>query len=112
MGLRARQSMVANRRRTGPLVLGRAWPRRIHGAAVLGTVKARPGSNAVGLRSGATADLDCRCARRPRHFAVGTEESLRRGRTKERDKRQDEAKQDACSPSATAILPVPVPNTL
>lgn len=79
----------------GELVAGvrPSLARRMNGAAVLGTVKARPGSNAVGLMSGATADLDSPCARRPRHFAVGTGESLRRGRTKERD----EAKQDACS---------------
>ena len=36
-----------------------------------------------GLLSGAAADLDSPCARRRRRSTVGTEESLRRGRTKE-----------------------------
>ena len=56
----------------------------IQSAAVLEAVKARPGNGGVRCYGGATADLDSFCARRHRKSAVGAEESLRRGRTKER----------------------------
>jgi hypothetical protein len=53
-------------------------------AAVLEAVKARPGDVGVCCYGGATAGRDSFCARRRRKSAVGAEESLRRGRTKER----------------------------
>src|SRR5215472_10354961 len=56
----------------------------IQSAAVLEAVKARPGNVGVRLYDGATADLDSSCARRRPKSTVGAEESLRRGRTKER----------------------------
>ena len=56
----------------------------IQSAAVLEAVKARPGKVEVCLYAGATADLDSFCARRRPKSTVGAEESLRRGRTKER----------------------------
>jgi hypothetical protein len=56
----------------------------IQPAAVLEAVKARPGNVGACLYGGATADLDSFCARRRPKSAVGAEESLRRGRTKER----------------------------
>src|SRR5262249_39334488 len=56
----------------------------IQPAAVLEAVKARPGNDGVRRHGGATAGLDSFCARRRRKSAVGAEESLRRGRTKER----------------------------
>jgi hypothetical protein len=59
-------------------------PDPIKHAAVLEAVKARPRNVGVCLPGGATADLDSFCARRRRKSAVGAEESLRRGRTKER----------------------------
>jgi hypothetical protein len=57
-------------------------PAIIQSAAVLEAVKARPGDVEVCLYR-ATADLDSFCARRRPKSAVGAEESLRRGRTKE-----------------------------
>src|SRR5262252_3069377 len=59
-------------------------PETIQPAAVLEAVKARPGNDGVRRHGGATAGLDSFCARRRRKSAVGAEESLRRGRTKER----------------------------
>jgi hypothetical protein len=56
----------------------------IQSAAVLEAVKARPGNGGVRRYGGATAGRDSFCARRRRKSAVGAEESLRRGRTKER----------------------------
>ena len=58
-------------------------PAIIQSAAVLEAVKARPGDVEVCLYGRATADLDSFCARRRPKSAVGAEESLRRGRTKE-----------------------------
>jgi hypothetical protein len=55
----------------------------IQSAAVLEAVKARPGNGGVRRYDGATAGRDSFCARRRRKSAVGAEESLRRGRTKE-----------------------------
>src|SRR6266853_4150660 len=60
------------------------WPVIIQSAAVLEAVKARPGNGGVRRHGGATAGLDSFCARRRRKSAVGAEENLRRGRTKER----------------------------
>ena len=59
-------------------------PVTIQSAAVLEAVKARPGNVEMCLDGGATADLDSFCARRRPKSTVGAEESLRRGRTKER----------------------------
>jgi hypothetical protein len=59
-------------------------PDPIKHAAVLEAVKARPRNVGVCLPGGATADLDSFCARRRTKSTVGAEESLRRGRTKER----------------------------
>ena len=56
----------------------------IQSAAVLEAVKARPGNVGVRFYAGATAGLDSLCARRRRTSTVGAEESLRRGRTKEK----------------------------
>src|SRR5262245_16558309 len=56
----------------------------IQSAAVLEAVKARPGNVGVRLYDGATADLDSSCARRRPKSTGRAEESLRRGRTKER----------------------------
>jgi hypothetical protein len=56
----------------------------IQSAAVLEAVKARPGNVGVCFYGGATAGLDSLCARRRPKSTVGAEESLRRGRTKER----------------------------
>jgi hypothetical protein len=56
----------------------------IQSAAVLEAIKARPGNGGVRRYGGATAGLDSFCARRRRKSAVGAEENLRRGRTKER----------------------------
>jgi hypothetical protein len=50
--------------------------------AVLGTVKARPGSARARREASATAGLDRACARRDRRCAVGTKERLS-ARTKE-----------------------------
>jgi hypothetical protein len=58
-------------------------PNTLEGAAVLATVKVRPGDGSVCLAPAATADLDGVCARRPVTSAVGAGECLRRGRTKE-----------------------------
>lgn len=53
-------------------------------AAVLGAVKVWPGNvEYVGRTDEATANLDSPCARPALRIAVGAEESLRRGRTKE-----------------------------
>jgi hypothetical protein len=52
--------------------------RCVQHATVLADVKAKPSVAAN------AASLDIVCARRPQRFAVGAEESLRRGRTKER----------------------------
>jgi hypothetical protein len=67
-------------------------------AAVLEAVKARPGDAGVRRYSGATAGRDSFCARRRRKSAVGAEESLRRGRTKERAhaRKQVSKKESAC----------------
>src|ERR1700757_3177139 len=59
-------------------------PETILSAAVLEAVQARPGNDGVRRHGGATAGLDSFCARRHWKPAVGAEESLRRGRTKER----------------------------
>ena len=56
----------------------------IQSAVVLEAVKARPGNVGVRLDGAATADPDSFCARRRPKSTVGAEESLRRGRTKER----------------------------
>lgn len=50
--------------------------------AVLADVKAKPSVAAE------AASLDIVCARRPQRYAVGAEESLRRGRTKEMPKEE------------------------
>ena len=63
----------------------------IQSAAVLEAVKARPGNVGVCLYGGTTADLDSFCARRRAKSAVGAEESLRRGRTKESAKARKKA---------------------
>jgi hypothetical protein len=55
----------------------------IQSAAVLEAVKAQPGNGGARRYGGVTAGLDSFCARQPRKSAVGAEESLRRGRTKE-----------------------------
>ena len=70
----------------------------IQSAAVLEAVKARPGNVEVCLYGGATADLDSFCARRRPKSTVGAEESLRRGRTKERTqaRKQVSKKESAC----------------
>jgi hypothetical protein len=70
----------------------------IQSAAVLEAVKARPGNVGVCLYGGTTADLDSFCARRRAKSAVGAEESLRRGRTKERTqaRKQVSKKESAC----------------
>jgi hypothetical protein len=67
-------------------------------AAVLEAVKARPGDVGVCRYGGATADRDSFCARRRRKSAVRAEESLRRGRTKERAqaRKQVSMKESAC----------------
>jgi hypothetical protein len=52
-------------------------------AAVLGAVKVWPGNRGVCRTDEATANLDSPCARPALRIAVGAEESLRRGRTKE-----------------------------
>jgi hypothetical protein len=67
-------------------------PAIIQSAAVLEAVKARPGNVGACLYGGATADLDSFCARRRPKSAVGAEESLRRGRTKERVRARKQAK--------------------
>ena len=58
--------------------------RDLQSAAVLEAVKARPGNVGVCFYGGATAGLDSLCARRRPKSTVRAEESLRRGRTKER----------------------------
>ena len=57
--------------------------RSLQHAAVLTSVK----DKALRAARKKRAVLDCRCARRLWHLAVGAEESLRRGRTKERAKK-------------------------
>ena len=64
----------------------------IQSAAVLEAVKARPGNGGVRRYGPATAGRDSFCARRRRKSAVGAEESLRRGRTKERRSDQESKK--------------------
>jgi hypothetical protein len=64
----------------------------IQSAAVLEAVKARPGNGGVRGDGGATTGLDSFCARRRQKSAVGAEESLRRGRTEERDQERKSAK--------------------
>jgi hypothetical protein len=56
-------------------------PRKL--AGVLDAFKARPGSIGASRTRSLPAGLDRVCARRPSKYAVGTEECLRRGRTKE-----------------------------
>jgi hypothetical protein len=63
----------------------------IQSAAVLEAVKARPGNGGVRRSGAAMAGLDSFCARRRRKSAVGAEESLRRGRTKERSKQKSKS---------------------
>jgi len=58
-------------------------PTFIQSAAVLEAVKARPGNGEVRRYGTVPAGLDSFCARQHRKSAVGAEESLRRGRTKE-----------------------------
>jgi hypothetical protein len=71
-------------------------------AAVLGAVKARP-EKAGEFRNGrAPAGLDRPCARRRIKSAVGTEESLRRGRTKESPEARDGCSE--CAPSSKRLV--------
>ena len=55
-------------------------------AVVLEAVKVRPRVGGICGKVGATVDLDSFSARRLQRAAVGTRESLRRGRTRERDR--------------------------
>jgi hypothetical protein len=63
----------------------------IQSAVVLEAVKARAGNGGVRRSGAAAAGLDSFCARRRRKSAVGAEESLRRGRTKERSKQKSKS---------------------
>src|ERR1700693_1926864 len=66
----------------------------IQSAAVLEAVKARPRNGGACGQVRATAGRDSFCARRRRETVVGAEESLRRGRTKERLKARKQEKQE------------------
>jgi hypothetical protein len=77
-------------------------PAIIQSAAVLEAVKARPGDVEVCLYGRATADLDSFCARRRPKSAVGAEESLRRGRTKESAK----ARKKGLDSAPAHIIPI------
>ena len=83
-------------------------PAIIQSAAVLEAVKARPGDVEVCLYGRATADLDSFCARRRPKSAVGAEESLRRGRTKESAK----ARKEGLDGAPAHIIPIPASRLL
>ena len=78
--------------------------RDLQSAAVLEAVKARPGNVGVCFYGGATAGLDSLCARRRPKSTVGAEESLRRGRTKER-RRNKKARKKALPASRASWEP-------
>ena len=58
---------------------GGVLPRCVERAAVLATVKARPGVSSAWVEIGATAGLDGVCAQRRLSFAVEAEECSRCG---------------------------------
>src|SRR5712691_9430982 len=67
-----------------------------HPAAVLGTVKVRPGDVAIGGKVGATADLDRPCAR-PLHKRAGRDEKMLSAEPKDGPRKQQ--KEDTLPPN-------------